>query len=90
MGDCPPPGPLKWAWRCQRYGVLPEAGGLLDQLAGEVGRMDAAANVYAAVANWRGIFYGSVGVEAVARWQRTCWRDWEITQQWLEMKNADV
>ena len=40
---------LTLAWQCQRWGVLPEAGGLLDQPAGLIRKMSAAQNVYNAV-----------------------------------------
>lgn len=44
---------LQLYWRCQRYGVLPEAGGLFDQPAGLMGRMDAVANTYDIVKDYR-------------------------------------
>ena len=40
------PAELSLAWDCQRWGTLPEAGGLLDQDYVLLGRMTAALNVY--------------------------------------------
>lgn len=53
-GDGPPPVELELAWQAQRWGALPEPGGLRDQRAGELNRMASASNVYDAVRSWRG------------------------------------
>lgn len=39
---------LRLAWQCERWGALPEAGGLLDQPAGLLDKMAAVSNVYTA------------------------------------------
>ncbi len=40
------PAALQLAWQAERWGALPEAGGLLDQPAGLMQRMGALMNVY--------------------------------------------
>lgn len=42
----PTPADLSLAWQCQRWGCLPDAGGLLDQDHVLLSRMTAALNVY--------------------------------------------
>jgi hypothetical protein len=44
--DGPAPEELVLAWDCQRWNTLPEPGGLWDQPAGLVERMNIALNVY--------------------------------------------
>ena len=44
----PPPRELQKAWQAQRWGVLPNDGGLRDQRAGEIERMTTALNIYEA------------------------------------------
>ena len=40
------PTALRLAWQSERWGALPEAGGLLDQPAGLLNKMAAVSNVY--------------------------------------------
>jgi hypothetical protein len=40
-------------WQCERFGALPDAGGLMDQSARLMADMQAAGNVHAAVRSWR-------------------------------------
>ena len=44
--EIPPPPLLSLYWQCQRYGALPEQGGLYDQPAGELERMTQLYNIY--------------------------------------------
>ena len=44
-----PPRELKLAWQCKQFHCLPFSGGLLDQPAGLVDRMQIAYNVWSAV-----------------------------------------
>ena len=44
-----PPPELRLYWMCQRFGSLPEPGGLMEQDAGLLGRMAALGNVYETV-----------------------------------------
>jgi hypothetical protein len=54
--DCPPPPePLALAFEAQRWGRLPNAGGLRDQPAGLLNRMGVALNVYQAYTLKRGL-----------------------------------
>lgn len=48
-----PPPELTLALQCERWGALPEAGGLYDQPAGLLDRMSASLNVYQAFDNWK-------------------------------------
>ena len=48
-GDGPPPPELRLAWQCQRWGGLPDAGGIYDQDAELLYRMTALNNVYRVV-----------------------------------------
>lgn len=50
-----PPPELRLYWQCQRYGSLPEPGGLFDQDAGLLERMATLGNVYAAVTHVRSL-----------------------------------
>ena len=49
----PPPPELSLAWDTERWGVLPDAGGLYDQDYALLRRMKVAANVYAALSGYR-------------------------------------
>lgn len=51
--DAAPPVELRLSWQCERFSCLPESGGLLDQDAGLIKRMGAAANVYRALHRYR-------------------------------------
>lgn len=42
----PPPRELTLYWRCKRFGALPSPGGILDQPAGLLARMETAGTVY--------------------------------------------
>lgn len=51
-GTGPPPPELVLAWQALRWHALPEAGGLRDQRAGEVAKMEAVLSTYDAVRSW--------------------------------------
>lgn len=68
-GKGPPPRELSLAWQSLAWSALPEAGGLRDQRAGELARMNRAASVYEAFRSWR----------ASTNWVE--WRDAHL-QQW--------
>lgn len=44
--DAPPPRELVLYWRCKRFSALPCAGGVLDQPAGLLARVETAGTVY--------------------------------------------
>ena len=46
--DEPPPPLLSLYWNCERFGTLPEAGGLYDQPAGLLEQMATLSNIYQA------------------------------------------
>ena len=48
QGDGSMPAELELGLQCERWGALPEAGGLLDQPLGLMARLAAAVNVYKA------------------------------------------
>ena len=54
-GDGPAPPELRLYWQCQRYGGLPDAGGLLEQDAGLIERMTTLGAVYEAVEHVRSL-----------------------------------
>ena len=45
-GAAPPPAELSLAWDCQRWGALPDSGGLYEQDFVLVYRMDILSNIY--------------------------------------------
>jgi len=51
-GPIPPPALIE-AWKCQRWGSLPNPGGLRDQPVILMRDMTAADNVYDAIRSWR-------------------------------------
>ncbi len=52
-GKGPPPPELTLAWQAERWHTLPEPGGMRDQVAGELERMAASANVFDTVRSFR-------------------------------------
>ncbi len=50
---CAPPPTLSLAWNCQQWHTLPDAGGLMDQPAGLIARMNVALNIHAAFTGFR-------------------------------------
>ena len=69
--DEPAPEELQMAWDCQQWHSLPETGGLLDQPAGIVSRMNAVLNVYNA-------FKSRQDVDNNADWTEKYPRAWKI------------
>lgn len=55
QGQAVPPPELVLAWQCERWGALPEVGGVYDQDAVLMQRMASLANVYQVVARVRGL-----------------------------------
>lgn len=53
--DGPPPPELHLAWLCERFGALPDAGGVLDQDAQTLRRAVIAGNVHRTLARMRGM-----------------------------------
>lgn len=48
-----PPPRLIYAWRCEKFGILPRAGGFDDQDYREMYLNDVLPRIYEAVSNWR-------------------------------------
>jgi len=71
------PRELRWVFDHDRWGVLPNAGGLLDQPAGALQRMTACENVYRALQ-----FYARHGPEPgqTAAWCESHAEVWAIIQ----------
>lgn len=61
-----PPPELDYAWQCQRWHALPEAGGLRDQPARLMRDMPVALNVYNAMRS----FYTALKGPDIGQWQR--------------------
>lgn len=51
----PPPGELRLAWQCQRWGALPRAGGIYDQDYKTMMLMGATLNIYNSVTRVRSL-----------------------------------
>lgn len=81
VSEGPPPPALILGWQCRGYGVLPEAGGLRDQLAGDLDRMIVALNTYDAVSNWKTMFRGGGNPNEWVRRNRDAWK---TVQEWMK------
>lgn len=51
--NTPPPVELRLAWMCEKWGTLPDSGGIHEQDYGLLTRMGGLANVYNVVTKWR-------------------------------------
>ena len=78
-GQGPPPRELQLAWQVQAWGVLPEGGGLLDQRAGELARIERALSVYEAFTSWG-------RARNWLKWRDAHPQEWEIVASVLELK----
>lgn len=77
------PRELSLAWQQRRYGVLPEAGGLLDQEAGLLNRMALHADAYDAWAEYTSLVAGSG-----AEWQRRNPHKWRLVLEIMRLRNG--
>jgi len=66
------PAELELALQCQQWGVLPEAGGLMDQPLGLLNRMGAALNAYSAFKSEKN--RGNVSLSEWSRRSPDAWR----------------
>jgi hypothetical protein len=66
---------LQLAWQCERWGALPETGGVRDQPAGLLDRIATALNVYQAMDAWKNREGGKEG-----DWKKEHKKAWEIIQ----------
>lgn len=80
----PPPPELKLAWQTREYGVLPEAGGLRDQPAGLLDRMDAAYHTHRAVKAWARAFYHGSG--SFNQWAQKNEDVWRVVKEYHKYK----
>lgn len=71
----PAPRELRYVFDWQAWGVLPAAGGQLDQPAGLLERMRAAWQVYRAVRSWN-----ERDKSATAKWKKEHGDLWEIVE----------
>jgi hypothetical protein len=86
-GDPPfdPPIELEMGFQCLNFHTLPEAGGLRDQLAGDVERMSAALSTYNAVGAW----YTAMNSHTnMGQWQNRNRSMWKTVQAWIELEDA--
>ncbi len=84
-GDGDAPRELRWVFDRDRWGALPNGGGLLDQPAGALERMAACENVYRAI-----LFYARNGPPPgeLAAWKEEHTNVWRIVRQVEEMRHA--
>jgi hypothetical protein len=75
-GKGPPPPELELALAAERWGTLPETGGLRDQHAGEVQRMTTALNAFRAWQTWMTRTVGDEG-----NWTKAHPYEW----RWVEI-----
>jgi hypothetical protein len=73
---------LRLAWHCKEWGALPEAGGLRDQRAGEIGRMTQVYNVWLAHKRWK----ATPGKER-GTFAKRYPDDWKIYRATLELRD---
>lgn len=79
-GKAEPPPELVLAWRCDRFRALPESGGVLEQRAGLLEKMDAALDAWSAWRSWTG---RQAGHEA--EWAERHPAAWITVQEIMEM-----
>ncbi len=82
-GKGPPPPMLKLARRCERYRALPESGGVLEQEAGLLERMELAERVCATWQMWRTRQAGHEG-----EWAEAHPEEWQMVMAILELQNG--
>jgi hypothetical protein len=79
-GKAAPPPELVMAWRCGRFRALPLGGGVLDQPAGLLDKMDAALNAWTAWGSWMARQAGHEG-----EWAEKHPAEWALVQKIMEM-----
>lgn len=80
-----PPIELEIGFQCLNFHTLPEAGGLRDQLAGDVERMSAALSTYNVV----GALYAALNSHTnMGAWQTRNAAAWKTVQVWIELEDA--
>ena len=85
-GKAPPPDELKEWWLCEELHVLPEAGGLRDQPAGLLTKMQYIGTVYRAIRTWNDREPGKEKefVDAYPDLWQVIQRVMEMEKQWQE------
>jgi hypothetical protein len=76
-----PPPELRLAMNCRAWGCLPEAGGLQDQPAGLITRMNVCLNVYDAMR-------ASIKAKDKVTWAKENPEAYEIMQDVIRMRNG--
>lgn len=79
------PVELEMGFDCLRFQTLPEAGGLYDQLAGDVEKMTAAINTHTAVGAW---WTAMCAHTKMGSWQARNRSTWKIACHWLELEQS--
>ena len=75
------PAELELALQCERWGALPEPGGLLDQPMGLLARMSAALNVYNALKSEQ-----QRGKATLTEWSRSNPAAWHVVARIEKMR----
>jgi hypothetical protein len=79
-GKAEPPPELRLAWQCNRFRALPLGGGVLEQPAGLLDRMDALLTTWRAWLSWSRRKAGHEG-----EWAEQHPAEWKIVEHILEM-----
>lgn len=79
-GETPPE--LRYAWQCQRWGSLPNAGGLRDQPMRLMADMPVALNVY----NARQAYWYAMRNGNIVTWQQQNASKWKIVNEVLRLR----
>ena len=84
-GKNPPPPELTLALQCDRWGTLPETGGVRDQRIGELDRMAIVLNIYRAVKGYR----DAQGKKGKKSWRNANPQAYQIYLDVLDMKYGE-
>ena len=77
-----PPSELRYAWLCQTWGALPKSGGMDDQDAGQMLRMNALRNVYR-------VMRAAYEAKSMTEWAEANYEDFKVWVSVDEMRRED-
>lgn len=81
----PQPPELKLKWRCDRYRALPDAGGVRDQEAGLLERLELADRAFMTWSLWQSRQPGHEG-----EWSEAHPEEWQMVMAIMEMLNERI
>ncbi len=79
MGKSSPPHQLAYAWQCQRWGAMPNAGGLRDQPVRLMKDMAVMSNVYDAMKGFQRAMHTNI-----VTWQTANPDAWQIVSFYMK------